>query len=113
LERRITVETTGVAEARYLPESRTITIRDGKPCPDDEVEVTPKGGRVHFENEDEREYRLRLFKPDADPLSGIDILLPAKSTVTVIIKKLDVFSYAIVPVYNELLSGNGGGPIRN
>jgi hypothetical protein len=96
-----------------LPESATITIRDGKPHPDDAVEVTPKGGRIHFENRDDREYRLRLYKPNTKALEGIDILLPAKGTVTVVIKKLDIFMYAVVDLIDELASGRGGGPIQN
>lgn len=96
-----------------LPESATITIRDGKPCPDDAVEVTPKAGRIHFENEDNKEYRLRLYKPNTKALEGIDILLPPKGTVTVVIKKHDVFLYSVVDLIDELASGRGGGPIQN
>jgi hypothetical protein len=107
------VRTTAAVEARQLPESATITIRDQKPYPSDEVEVTPKGGRVHFENQDDKEYRLRIYKPKTKALEGIDILLPAKGTVTVIIKKLDVFMYSVVDLIDELSSGNGGGPFRN
>jgi hypothetical protein len=107
------VETTGVAEARYLPEFAIITIRDKKPCPADEVEVTPNAGKVHFDNEDDREYRLRLYKPDTDPVAGIDILLTARGRSTVVIKKDDVFSYLILDLSGDMSSGNGGGPIRN
>jgi hypothetical protein len=97
----------------HLPQSATITIHDGKPYPHTKVEVTPKGGRIHFENHDNVEYRLRLFKPKTKALKGIDILLPAKGTVTVVIKKLDIFMYAVVDLIDELASGRGGGPIQN
>jgi len=97
----------------HLPQSATITIRDGKPYPHTKVEVTPKGGRIHFENLDDRGYRLRLFKPRTKALKGIDILLPAKGTVTVIIKKFDIFMYAVVDLIDEVASGRGGGPIQN
>jgi hypothetical protein len=111
------MRTTAAAKAKHLPEplpeSATITIRDGKPYPSDAVEVTPKAGRVHFENHDDREYRLRLYKPKTKALEGIDILLPAKGTVTVVIKKLDVFLYAVVDLIDEAASGRGGGPIQN
>jgi hypothetical protein len=107
------METTGAAEARQLPQSATIIIRNQKPDDPCEVEVTPKAGLVHFENLDDREYRLRLYKPDERPLAGIDILLPAGGRATVVIKRDDVFLYTIVDLTDELSVGNGGGPIRN
>jgi len=46
-------------------------------------------------NKDKKDYRLRFWKPDTEPLTGIDILLPAKSRVTVMIKKGDEFHYGV------------------
>src|SRR5258708_24750945 len=82
------------AEESTLPEAATITIRDQQPDPCGEVEVTPNGGRVHFKNEDDKEYRLRFWKTERDVTDGIDILLPAGGRVTVVINKDDVFSYS-------------------
>ena len=106
------MESTGTKQSP-LPESATIKIYDQVPDPCGEVEVTPKGGRVHFENQDAKEYRLRLYKPGTDPLKGIDILLPANGRVTVIIKRYDEYQYSVVDVIDEISSGKGGGPIRN
>ena len=107
------MKTTAAAKAKEatLPDSATITIRDQKPSPEGEVEVTPKGGRVHFENLDDREYRLRLWKPGTK--SSIDILLPANNCVSVIIKKDDEFRYLVLDINEEVKTGGGGGGIRN
>jgi hypothetical protein len=109
------METTGAAEAKQatLPDSATITICDQKPSPNGEVEVTPNGGRVHFENKDDNEYRLRLWKAGSESLAGIDILLPAGGRVSVIIKRDDEFQYSVVDIIDKGSTGNGGGPIRN
>jgi hypothetical protein len=108
--------TTGAETARQdsLPKSATITIREQHPSPAGEVEVTPHGGRIHFQNEDKREYRLRLFKAKTEPVAGIDILIPAGGRVTVVIKEKDEFNYRVMNAEGgEAFSGNGGGPIKN
>ncbi len=108
--------TPGVARAKQttLPRSATITIRDQKPSPDGRVEVAPWTGRVHFANKDNKEYRLRLWKTNTEPLAGIDILLPARGRVTVMIKKNDEYHYGIFHVKgDEAATGRGGGPIVN
>ena len=100
------------AEECTLPESATITIRDQQPDPCGEVEVTPNGGRIHFQNEDDRDYRLRFWKAETKETEGIDILLGARASVTVVIKKDDVFSYSVGDI-DKVASGKGGGPIKN
>jgi hypothetical protein len=107
------LKSTGAAEAKHLPESATITIRNQAPDPSGIVEVTPKGGRVHFENQDDKEYRLRLYKPKTKALEGIDILLPARGRATVIIKRHDAFLYIVMDPIDEVATGKGGGPITN
>lgn len=107
---------TGTARARErtLPRSATITIRDQEPSPSGEVEVAPWTGRVHFVNKDKKEYRLRFWKPDTEPLAGIDILLPRKGRVTVMIKKGDEYYYGVYHLKGEEIAlGKGGGPIIN
>lgn len=101
-------------EGSMLPESAVITIHDQEPDPSGEVEVTPYGGRIHFQNADDKEYRLRFWKTGTDVNSGIDILLPAGERVTVVINKDDVFSYSFRDIGDsKVASGKGGGPIRN
>ncbi len=110
------MDTTGATKAKQttLPRSATITIREQHPSPSGEVEVTPDGGRVHFENKDKKEYRLRLWKPKTESNAGIDILLPAGGLVTIVIKRKDEYEYSVVHVDGGgVESGNGGGPIKN
>jgi len=110
------VATTGAAKAKQvtLPRSKTITIRDQVPKPDGKVEVAPWTGRVHFANKDKRDYRLRLWKSNTEPLAGIDILLPAKARVTVMIKRGDEFHFGVFHTKGDEASlGKGGGPIIN
>ena len=106
--------TTGAAKAKALPRSATIKIRDQAPNPCGKVEVAPWIGRVHFVNKDKKEYRLRFFKPDTEPLKGIDIFLPPNSRVTVGIKPGDEYHYGVYPSKGEAAAmGKGGGPIIN
>jgi len=116
------VATTGAAKAKQmtLPRSATITISKQKPSPNGEVEVAPESGRIHFKNKDNREYRLRLQKTETD--AGIDMLLPAGGTVTVVIKKDDAWHYSVIDIKggeaNPFRKGPDvdpfiGGPIRN
>jgi hypothetical protein len=110
------VANTGTAKAKEktLPRSATITIRDHKPRPFGEVEVTPDGGKIHFRNTDKKNYRLRFWKLGTEPSQGIDILLAARSRVTVVIKKEDAFHYSVMPFASGIgENGQGGGPIRN
>jgi hypothetical protein len=110
------VATTGTARAqeKALPRSATIKIRNQEPHPSGKVEVAPWTGRVHFVNQEKKEYRIRFYKPDTEPLEGIDILLPARGRVTVMIKQGDEFLYGILrsPI-DRVVLGKGGGPIVN
>lgn len=110
--------TTGAARAKEkeaaLPRSATITIRDQKPHPAGEVEVTPDGGRIRFQNKDNREYRLRFWRVGTPPSEGIDLLLPGESSLTVLIKKGDEFDFSVMRrKIDNVLNGQGGGPIKN
>ena len=106
--------TTGAARAkeRELPRSATITIRNHTPRPQGEVEVTPENGRIRFKNLDKKSYRLRFFREHTESSTGIDMLLPASGTLTVLIKRQDSWSYILFHV-GIALNGVGGGPIRN
>lgn len=106
--------TTGAARAKEkeLPRSATITIHKQAPKPQGEVEVTPENGRIHFKNLDKKSYRLRFYREHTEPSVGIDMLLPAAGTLTVLIKRHDVWSYILFHV-GTAFNGTGGGPIRN
>ena len=105
--------TTGAAKGKSpLPKSATIIIHKGQTAPHGEVEVTPDGGRVHFTNEDKKEYRLRLW-PVMEPSKSIDILVPTHGTLTILIRKDDEFLYRLVTIHGEEMVAGPGGPIRN
>ena len=95
-----------------LPKSATITLSQGKPVPSDEVEVTPDAGRIHFKNKDKADRRLRLWRKGTKPSSGIDILLPARGVVTVVIKLKDEFNYDVMSIKNLIINATYG-PIKN
>jgi hypothetical protein len=109
------MDTTGTAKAT-LPLSATITISNGiSDRTGVDVEVTPNGGRVHFQNEDDEAYRLRLWKPGYEQAS-IDMMLPAFGRVSVMINLDQEFRYRVLKVSNfddEVKIGGGGGGIRN
>ena len=97
-----------------LPKSATIVIKNQLPNPSGEVEVTPHGGRIIFENKDKKDHRLRFLSCRGGSDSSIDLLLPALGRTTVLIKKDDEFMYSIMNLNGaEAMSGNGGGPIKN
>jgi len=103
------------AEESSLPKSATITICDQHPNTMDRVEVTPNGGRIHFQNEDQKDYGIRFWKTGMEETSGIDIVLPAGGSITVAIKQDDEFGYSVMLFDNDgkVSSGKGGGPIGN
>ena len=107
--------TTGAAKAKEstLPRSATIIIRKQEPSPSGKVEVEPWTGRVHFVNKDKKDYRLRFWKPDTDPFAGIDMLIPAGGSLTLLIKKGDEFMYGVVDISDRVSTGKGGGPAVN
>lgn len=103
---------TARAKEKQLPRSATITIHKQAPKPKGRVEVTPDNGKIHFKNKDKKGYRLRFFRKDAESSTSIDMLLPAKGTLTVLIRQGDEFYYIVFP--NErIMNGIGGGPIVN
>jgi len=118
------VATTGAKQSE-LPKFAAITIQNGKPDQPDEVEVQPEVGQIHFKNGDARDYRLR-FKSSDEELdrdefdnydgAGIDILLPAGGTFTIVIKTDDQFYYKVRDINGEDVNPTlerPFGPIRN
>lgn len=105
---------TGAARAKEtkLPRSATITIRKRAPKPNGEVEVTPDNGRIIFKNKDEKNYRLRFFRENTEFSTGIDMLLPAEGSLTVLIRPGDEFHYMVFDL-GKAMNGVGGGPIKN
>jgi hypothetical protein len=100
------------AKMRDLPKSATIRIKDEDPTPSGEVEVMPDVGRVHFKN-DAKEYRIRLWRVGSDPSTGIEIVLPPSSTISIVIRKDDDFNYLVMNKTGNMENGHGGGPIKN
>ena len=101
------------AKTEDLPKSATITIEAGKPCPEGWVEVSPDDGQVIFENKDGSDYRLRFWKPGSEPKSGIDILLPAGGSTTILIKLYDEFLYGLLNRIGDIVSAGGPNGVRN
>ena len=78
------------------------------------MEVTPDGGRIRFNNRDKKEYRIRFWRVGTPSPEGIDLLLPGQSSLTVIIKKGDEFHFSVmIPKNDDVMNGQGGGPIKN
>jgi hypothetical protein len=104
--------TTGLAQLR---ESAKVRIVKGEPHPHGEVEVAPDFGRVHFQNEDEKEYVLRFWHPESAEKTGIDIVLRSLETITIAIKKDDEFLYSVIGIGigGDRVATGPGGPIKN
>src|SRR5262245_47073035 len=117
--------TTGAKDARQLepeslPQFAVIKIQNQIPDPPGVVEVTPSSGQIFFQNLDPIPYRIRFFAENfyddgTDPnTGGIDLLLPANGSLSLIIKKDESFSYSIMNMQSmNALTGQGGGPGKN
>jgi hypothetical protein len=101
------------AKVKNLPKSATIKITDQTAVPPGEVEVMPDVGRVHFRNEDSKEYKIRLWRPGTEPQFGIELVLAPNGTITIVIRKDDEFNYSIMSKTGNMEDGHGGGPIKN
>jgi hypothetical protein len=106
------VPTKESAGKKSLPRSATITIRQAKPIPSDQVEVTPELGRIHFKNKDKADFRLRFWRKGTNPKAGIDILLPAGGNITVVIRRNNAFNYNLLSIKNLIINAMYG-PIKN
>ncbi len=104
--------TTGAAKAKQVfPQTVTVTVADKKCSPWTPLQVTANG-KVQFENKDGRDYRIRVSKTKAAAKTGgVDILLPASGSVTLIMKKNEDAYYTMAEVGNGDVE-IGGGPIR-
>jgi|KBSSwiStaDraftv2_1062776.scaffolds.fasta_scaffold563774_1 hypothetical protein len=101
------------AKTEGLPKSATITVEAGHPCPEGWVEVSPDNGQVIFENKDSVDYRLRFWKPGSEPKSGIDILLSARGSTTILIKLNDEFLYELLDRIGDRVAAGGPNGVRN
>jgi hypothetical protein len=101
------------AKVKNLPKSATIKIKHQDPIPPGEVEVMPDVGRVHFKNEDSKEYKVRLWRRGTEPHLGVELVLPPNGTITIVIRKDDEFDYTIMSKNGVVEDGHGGGPIKN
>lgn len=100
-------------EPGQLPQFEKILVSDSSAHPKGEVEVAPGVGRIAFQNEDNKEYRIRFWSKDAGEKTAIDIVLRALETITVAIKQDDEFLYYVVAEDGHKKMDAPGGPIRN
>jgi hypothetical protein len=102
------VENYGTSSAPDFYPALTVTIADRKCSPWTLLRVEAKG-RLHFANHDDTDYRLHLSQSETSP-DGVDVLLPANGSVTLII---DGDQDAYYTLTNLDGSGEmGGGPIK-
>jgi hypothetical protein len=100
-------------ESGPLPQFEKIRVADSLTQPNGEVEVAPGVGRIAFQNEDNKEYRIRFWSKDGGEKTAIDIVLRALETITVAIKQDDEFFYYVVEEDGHKRMEAPGGPIRN
>ena len=100
-------------EPGQLPQFEKIRVSDSLPHPKGEVEVAPDIGRIAFQNEDNKEYRIRFWSKDGGEKTAIDIVLRSLETIIVVIKQYDEFFYYVVEEGGHKRMDAPGGPIRN
>jgi type 1 fimbria pilin len=104
------METYGTPGAQDFNPELTVTITNAKCSPWTLLRVEANG-RLYFANTDDTDYRLTLSKSQSSAATdGVAVVLPAKSTVTLIINEGQDAYYGL-----SNLDGTGelgGGPIK-
>lgn len=105
--------TTGAARAKQTegPELVTVTVQEGKPS-QDVIKAVPKQ-RIAFQNQDDREYRLRLREGKAGRVVGLCVFLPGKGFAEMIVDPA-IAKLVGVPVVEIIPAGEifASGPIK-
>lgn len=78
--------TSAAAKAKIkfkVPADAIVTVTNGEPEPI-VVQVNPRG-TVQFVNKDDKDYRLRLWTSDSERHADVDLLLPGRGGITVMV----------------------------
>jgi hypothetical protein len=97
---------------KYVPEE-TITIKDGKPSPED-IYVRPRAV-IKFSNEDSQSYTIVFLVHDQDPFcpwanhADVDLFLPAFGSATMVADREIIFGQCYYLVEPTPVNSIGGG----
>ena len=90
----------------------TIRIRHQDPNPSGEVVVIAKQGQAEFRNEDDREYRVAIWRKRTHRGLAIEILLPPEQTIAFTAEADEEFYFEVLDRIGAVATGHGGGPIK-
>ena len=105
---------TSAAKAKIkLPgKSATIKIHNQYPEPAGEVLVLA-GGKIHFKNEDGKDYRVLVWRKRTEEKLGIQFLLSGHGVVTLVALPDEELHYTVLDKTGTVATGHGGGPIKS
>ncbi|MBV9887250.1 MAG: hypothetical protein JO119_11945 [Acidobacteria bacterium] len=90
----------------------TIHIHHRHPEPSGEVVVIAGIGQAEFKNEDDREYRVAVWRKRTHRELAIEMLLPPKQTIAFTSEANEEFHYEVQDRIGQVATGHGGGPIK-
>jgi hypothetical protein len=90
--------------------SATIRIHNENPDPSGLVLVAA-GGRVHFKNEDDKEYQVSIGRER--PNQHVEFVLPEHGSVTIVARPDAELYYTVFDKTDRAANGHGGGPIKS
>jgi hypothetical protein len=100
------------AKIKFPAKSTTIKIHDQCPDPGGLVSVLAGVGRVHFKNEDGKEYRVLIWRKSTEEKHGLEFVLTGHGSVTITARLDEEFDYKVLDKSGNVMTGRGGGPIK-
>ncbi len=98
---------------RQMPQKvATIHIRNEYPEPAGEVVVMAAQGKVEFANDDDREYRVAVWRKRTHRDLALEMLLPPGQTIAFTSEADEEFHYEVRDRIGQVATGHGGGPIK-
>ena len=91
--------------------SVTIRIHNENPDPSGLVLVAA-GGRVHFKNEDDKEYQVSIGR-EKGANQPVEFVLAEHGSVTIVARPNAELYYTVFDKTDRVANGHGGGPIKS
>ena len=101
------------AKIKFPARSATIKIHDRYPDPSGLVLVLAGIGKIHFKNEDGKEYRVLIWSKGSEEKFCIEFVLPPHGAITLTARIDEELHYKVLDKTGTVATGHGGGPIKS
>jgi hypothetical protein len=89
-----------------------IHIHHQNPEPSGEVVVMATIGKAEFVNDDDREYRIAVWRKRTHRDLALEMLLPPGQSIAFTSEADEEFHYEVRDRIGQVATGHGGGPIK-